>query len=79
MDLHRILPLIVVRPTVAAVVLVRHWGLCSLKMALIAAMVDKNPALRSESALRVYAYIQCMCVWRRGVIHVDPVCTKYKC
>ena len=34
-------------------------GLCSLKMALIAVMVDKNPALRSESALHVYAYMCC--------------------
>ena len=60
MNLLRVLPLMAVRPAAAAVVLVRHWGLYSLKMALIAAMVDKNLALRSESALRVYVYM-CVC------------------
>ena len=47
-------------------------------MALIAAMVDKNPGLRSESALCVYVYCY-VCVCGGGGGDVDPVCTKSKC
>ena len=48
-------------------------------MALIAAMVDKNLALRSESALRVYAYIY-VCVWGgeyRSCVHEVKMLTQF--